>query len=669
MKIKQDKYILGQSESKSIQSIGEEIRLDLSLQENNSSIGASVEGIITDTDGNPVDDALIKIMDSNFEPLMHAVTDDTGEYIFNNIPVSNSYTIFAISEGKKLNQDKQFALTNGERKKIDFVLEEDPAMSLGIIAGDLYRNGTVEPINGAVVSLYSVNEDGSEELSALTHTNEYGQFAFREVENGKYDIKISALGFIPDSMTIELITNSQIMLIKPTLVVDPNTENGTVSGLITNENNTPLTRADVILYKVDGNNLIPVSFTKTNSSGVYLFINVPQGTYKVKSNEMEIVEIEITPPPVSGPNIEQFFLSQATTLTPIIASSTTATLTNGATAYSDAYVNAVGGTNDGTITFNITAPILGTYSLGINHINNQIMSLNIEVNGSSTIYDLDINADTTIEAFNTEIVLNQGNNIIKLHGDGTTNAPEIGNISLIIKPFGGFISPENFTLSGESEITQISDVSFIQQIGMENINTATINLDIALEGEYEIGFYHLNPDARTIQIDINGVSTNQVYNMPATADWDIDSKLRFVFTANLIKGNNIITLHNNNQEAYAPYISAIDYTQIQYIDIIDANLSTIGGSANISGGFVKNLGGKNNGYLEFTRTVPFTGVYEIEIKYVAIDDKKESNILVNNVDSGSSYSFEKTNSLNSVDAKTRVVQLTLTTGENKIKIK
>lgn len=74
-------------------------------------------------------------MDNGFEPLMHVTTNNIGEYVLDNIPIASLYTVFAISAGKKLKQGKQFSLSDTEKKRIDFTLEEDPAMKLGIIAG------------------------------------------------------------------------------------------------------------------------------------------------------------------------------------------------------------------------------------------------------------------------------------------------------------------------------------------------------------------------------------------------------------------------------------------------------------------------------------------------------------------------------------------------------
>lgn len=290
--IKQDKYILGQSVSKSIASVAEEIRLDLKLSPQPLNNAGSVTGTVKDENGNPVPNALVKIMDSNYEPMFHAITAADGTYTIDNVPAGSGYNIFAIATGKALNQGVSFSIAASQVITKDFTLVNDPSSQLGIIAGDLYDSATGAPINGAVISLYKVNEDQTEVLVAITYTNQYGQFVFRGLNIGNYSIRVSALGYIGTSSTVSITTQGQIVPSIINITQDPNASRGTVSGIITDQNNQPIVEADVVLYRVnEDNSLTAVAFTKTNSAGVYLFINVPQGNYKVKSNKTEDIVI------------------------------------------------------------------------------------------------------------------------------------------------------------------------------------------------------------------------------------------------------------------------------------------------------------------------------------------------------------------------------------------
>lgn len=664
--IKQDKFILGQSISKTIASLGEEIRLDLQLQPINPIIGATVSGTVRDTNNNPIKNALIKIMDSNFEPLLHAITDLNGEYIFNNIPASNSYTIFSIAPGKKIKQGQGFSLSEGASKTIDFVLENDPAMNLAIIAGDLYQSGTTTPINGAVVTLYKLDEQGGEVLSAITNTNEYGQFVFREVENGEYNINISALGFISDSVTASVTTAPQIVSIKPTLQPDPNLQNGTVSGVILDNLNAPIDRADVILYKVNADDsLTPVSFTKTNASGVYLFINVPQGTYKVKSNELEIVEIDIDAPLGEGPNIDKITLAEASTIVPINLKASDGILQNGAAinqTVSPGFVDFIGGTPGGSVTLSVNAPLAGEYTIGIEHLNSNNRKLAIEVNGISTgtIYDIPSTTNfspANAKIFNTSITLVKGTNTIKLLGDGTSSfAPVINKITLDKTPFSGTIQIDEFILANGAFIND----GFINSIGGNENGTATAIINAPVSGKYALAISHNNADNRPLVITVNGSIVKNL-NVPPALPGTLNVMLE------LQQGNNTVVFSSPNN-SFTPDIKEIVYIQEQFLSLTEAENATLGGSATVNGEFVLNIGGNGKGYVQIVKDVPFTGEYDLILTYVAIDNNKTVKILVNGNDTGITHTFEKTNSLNIDDAKSKVIKLNLNSGSNIIRI-
>ena len=286
-KIQEDLYILAQSGVKSISKIGEEIRLDLSLIANPNLNSGMVFGTVTSIDGKPISGALVKIMDANFEPMFHAISQADGTYLFDDIPPGKGYNIFAIAEGTLLGQETPFDVGQNEEIIKHCVLAPDEKVTLGIIAGDIFNDETPpEAIGGAIVKLYAKKIDGTQELKSITYTNEHGQFVFRELEQNDYIIQSNALGCTGTCASASINTVGQIVSIKLNMQWDPKSANGTVSGMVT-ENGKPIVRAEVFLYKVEDNGTTtPVASTKTNKSGVYLFINVPQGKYKVMSNKV-----------------------------------------------------------------------------------------------------------------------------------------------------------------------------------------------------------------------------------------------------------------------------------------------------------------------------------------------------------------------------------------------
>lgn len=287
--VRQDKYILGQSQKKSIDTVGEEIRLDLSLNPNPNLNGGTITGTVKDSNGNPIKGALIKIMGNDYEPLAHVFTGDDGSFIFSPFPPGSNYRIFASAQGYVLKENQQFTILANQEFESNFSLTKDPNANLGIIAGDLFRADTSVPINGAAVSLYTIGANNEETLYALSFTNQYGQFVFSDVPQSSYTIKVNALGYYSFSSSAAITSGGQIVNVVASINPNPNSSRGTVSGLITDNNNQAIPNADVTLYKVETINskesLTAVAYTKTNTDGAYLFINVDQGNYLVKSNQ------------------------------------------------------------------------------------------------------------------------------------------------------------------------------------------------------------------------------------------------------------------------------------------------------------------------------------------------------------------------------------------------
>lgn len=296
---KQDLYILGQSNSQSITSPTQEIRLDLSLQTNPNLNSSTIYGKVEDSEGKPIPNALIKIMSNTYEPLSHTFTAADGTYSFTNFKPGSNYQIFAIAQGYALNQNIPFTLNSNDNVEKNFTLAIDANASNSIIAGDAYDSSSTLPIDGAVVKLFSIGEEDKEKLEAITFTNQFGQFLFRELPQGNYLIRLTCLGYMSITNTVNITQSGQITNVILNVVRDTATARGTVSGIITDSNNQPISNADVVLYSSSTDTfgketLTPIAFTKTNSSGIYLFINVPQGTYKIKSDKTYTITVPAT---------------------------------------------------------------------------------------------------------------------------------------------------------------------------------------------------------------------------------------------------------------------------------------------------------------------------------------------------------------------------------------
>lgn len=287
--VKKDEYQLGQSATKTITGLAEEIRIDLSLNPNPHLNEGTIYGTVTDELGNPIPDVLIKIMDRDHNPLAHTLTAADGGYIFSPFSSGDEYHLYAVKPGYFMGEALPFPLLPNQSVKKDFTLVLDPDSVLSIIAGEV-KSTEGTPIGGAVVELYSVDMVGTETLLALSFTNEYGQYVFRELSQGNYIVRITALGYKPTSAAVTIDQPTSIAKVINTMEVDPAAAKGTISGIITDDEGNSISGADVILYKVEQDeSLTPIAYTKTNDEGLYLFIKVPKGNYKIKSNKTIII--------------------------------------------------------------------------------------------------------------------------------------------------------------------------------------------------------------------------------------------------------------------------------------------------------------------------------------------------------------------------------------------
>lgn len=544
----QDKYILGQSVAKAIEKIGQEIRIDLSLVPNpNNNNNGSIYGKVTDVNGNIIESALVKIMSDSYEPLMHDITDSNGTYSFTNIPANVTYNIFAISAKMKLQQLEPIFIGESQSLELNFVLEMDPALSFSIIAGDIINPKTNKPVDGAVVALFRKRTSSEEDLKAIVYTNEYGQYVFREIEKGSYVVRIGALGYNSTSIDVLVTGEGQIIPMKIALTEDPLTSRGTVSGIITDDNNQPINRADVILYKVeDDESLSPVSFTKTNESGIYLFANVPEGNYKVKSNQIEIVSINVQDPSPYAPNFIGFRVESSYGYTYIEDMLKKGIIENGAKVNDfSGYIENIGGRNNGSATIKINAPIEGEYNLAIRYLsgdNNRplMAAINKIHEYSFTLLKTDNWDIGSARIFNTIVKLNKGENSIKFYNNTAEYAPHILHVGLTALPFEEVYELSDIKVFGKAKVED----KVVKNIG-KGLGYIVLDIDVPYTRLYNFVMrYVANNKNNKCHIELNESSTKELYTFNATDSLNYKDYSEKIISLPLKKGKNKIKIHN-----------------------------------------------------------------------------------------------------------------------------
>ncbi|MEG0691478.1 MAG: carboxypeptidase-like regulatory domain-containing protein, partial [Oscillospiraceae bacterium] len=215
--IKKDIYELAQSPKKTIAGVGEEIRIDLSLVPNPNLNAGTITGTVTTTTGSPIPGAVVKMMDSDYNPLAHVLTGPDGSYIFSPFLPGTNYHIFASAVGYDLATIAPFSLLPNQTIQKNIVATSDPALLKSFIAGDITDQAGLA-IYGAVVELYSVDAEQNETLVGVVFSNEFGQYVFREIDQGDYSIRISALGYETITTTVSITADGTIAKVDSTLV-------------------------------------------------------------------------------------------------------------------------------------------------------------------------------------------------------------------------------------------------------------------------------------------------------------------------------------------------------------------------------------------------------------------------------------------------------------------
>lgn len=284
-----DLYILGQSQEGAIIDIGQEIRIDLELEDNVIGDSGTVFGRVLDIDGDGVPGVTIKLTDGDLNPEYHVVTDFAGQYTIDDVEANKQYLILAVKNGYDLKQGTPFIMQPQQQIERDFVLTSSPEEDNALVAGDII-NAEGQKLQGVTVRLYD-NIGAEPALLKTTHTNEFGQYAFFDIQQGSYLITSSLLGYHTTEVSFIIEQQDKVRNINLTMLVDPETRKGTINGIINDSEGLPIAGAFVILFQIyvdaeDREYLVPIRRTLTNSEGLYLFEQVPEGHYKVKANKL-----------------------------------------------------------------------------------------------------------------------------------------------------------------------------------------------------------------------------------------------------------------------------------------------------------------------------------------------------------------------------------------------
>ncbi len=284
-----DKYLLKKSKTQELPSGGQEIRIDVQLEQNPDLNTGSLTGTVTDPEGEVVSGAVVKVLTKEFDPIAHADTNVEGQYLIRNLQ-PGSYNVLAVDGIYFRSEVKGVSIPAKKQVTADLSFPEPPfTPPLAVIWGRVLDSSD-QPIEKAVVNAYSLEGD-TETIFAETLTNASGQYFVNGLPDGEYVFRAVAQGYKVSSDQFITVENGDNLESDFVLAIHPQENKGTVNGIITDNKGQPISALVFVgLYSLDEQDRETlVNVTKTNENGLYLFGNVEPGSYLVKAKATEIV--------------------------------------------------------------------------------------------------------------------------------------------------------------------------------------------------------------------------------------------------------------------------------------------------------------------------------------------------------------------------------------------
>ncbi|WP_405781169.1 MFS transporter [Streptomyces sp. NBC_00859] len=222
--------------------------------------GPPVHGLVRDSDGGVVREAVVTLIDVGGRQLGRTVTGDDGRYALGT-PGSGTYILIG-SAGARQPQAATVAV-GAEPLSFDLLLSGAAALS-GVVR-DAARGGT---LTGALV----VATDHRGEVIASGPTGADGGFELRELVAGSYTLAVSSAGYRPAAMPAEVASGASNWY---EVALSPGAR---ISGTVRNPGGQALEEANVTLIDLAGNVIDTVT---TGSDGTYGFTDLDEGEYTV----------------------------------------------------------------------------------------------------------------------------------------------------------------------------------------------------------------------------------------------------------------------------------------------------------------------------------------------------------------------------------------------------
>jgi len=237
-----------------------------------------------------------------FQFFGNATSNDTGHYIFNNVP-NGDYRLSGVIHssamgGMWLTNMSEFTIVNGTSVNVAFAMRKNDSNDHNAILSYLDRTTisgrTVSKTGSAKVGTDLVLTDRNGEFVANTSSNDTGHYLFTDVTNGDYRlsgvIHSSAMGgmWLTNMSEFTIVNGTSVNVAFAMRKNNSNNHNAilpyldrtTVSGRTVSKTGSTKVGTDLVLTDWNGEF---VANTTSNATGDYIFSSIPNGEYRLAS--------------------------------------------------------------------------------------------------------------------------------------------------------------------------------------------------------------------------------------------------------------------------------------------------------------------------------------------------------------------------------------------------
>jgi len=144
----------------------------------------TMEGVVTGTDGKPVQGAIIQIVRTDIRGSYHVKTDKKGHYLYNGLPLG-TYNVSCEIDGKEMDRVNKVVTTTSANKIVNFDLKAAAAQAAALgkaaenggLSKDQERGMTSEQ-KKQIEEVYKKREEAMKKNAALNEAYNAGRTAF-----------------------------------------------------------------------------------------------------------------------------------------------------------------------------------------------------------------------------------------------------------------------------------------------------------------------------------------------------------------------------------------------------------------------------------------------------------------------------------------------------------